>query len=161
MKMEAVDRAALSERLFKARVEGKSERALAKVYSLQLREVQNLIDEHCPRLDLGKRRRAHGVITEQLNSLIEFYLPLGLKGDLQAANFALKVITQQCIIGALEHAPRRELVDLNEAIEQHRRVSSTDKLRQALDRIRSEQPQEVVEAPVIEGQAVEVRARSH
>ena len=149
-----VDRAELAEMLFKARVAGKGERTLAKTYGLPLKEVQALIDLHCPRIDMGRRGRTRGVIEEQLSSLVEYYLPLGLKGDLQAAHFALKVLQQQCIIAALEYAPAREIT-LHHEIQQAPRPSSTERVLALIERIAGEgkaaSPEEQ-DGPVIEGQ---------
>ena len=129
-----VDREELAALLFRARCQGLTERQLARHYALPLREIQALIDLHCPRIDGARRRRALGTILGQLDALQAVFLPKALAGCHASAAVALKVIERIAVLNALEYAPAKEAVPAHE-VEQHRRPTASDLLQAALDRI--------------------------
>jgi hypothetical protein len=143
MEMVPIDRAELSEMVWKSRVKGTPERALARTYGLSVREVQALIDEHIPKTGAGRRRRAQAVILEQLDQLMEHYLPKALADDLQAAAFCLKVTERQSIAYGIEHAPVREAID-GVAVPEYR-PNTTERIQEILDRLVNEGKPTVIE----------------
>lgn len=138
--------------LWRQRVAGASERQLTKFHRISIRQVQDAIDVHCPKLDTGKRRRTLGLCLERLDGLLTTFYPRARTGDAQAAVIVLKIVERISVLTGLETAPQREVIDAS--AEQQHRPSGVDIIEQALRRIAEEgQPPrlEGPEPPVVEG----------
>jgi hypothetical protein len=94
---------------------------------------------------MGRRRRAQAVILEQLDQLMEHYLPKALADDLAAAAFCLKVTERQSIAYGIEHAPLREAIE--GVLVPERKPNSTEVIKGILDRLVAEGHVRQIEGP--------------
>jgi hypothetical protein len=129
--------------IFKERLGGQSERDLARKFGLSMKEVWRAIDRALPTLDTAARARAIAIEYSRLDSLFATFFEKAKGGDAPAATVCLKIHERRAIMMGLECAPRRD--DPTQA-QIERRMSSTEIIKRALDRIANER--------TIEGQVI-------
>jgi hypothetical protein len=140
----------LDEFIFKARVAGATENAVAKRFGVQPLDVQRVVDRLGPRIDAATRMREFALEVVRLDNLMETYYQLAIEKDHQAAMIAIKLSERRSSLWAFDHAPHRDPA-VTVAVPEHRE-NSTTLIRQAIERVwaegRTQQPQPQPESAI-------------
>jgi hypothetical protein len=132
----------LSEQIFKARVEGLSENATAKRFGVAPRDVRDVVDRLALKIDAGTRMRELLLELHRIENLQQVYYGLAMQQDHQAAAIAIKLSERKAAMLNFDHAPSRQDVVVSVP---EQRVTSTQLIKAAIERICRERPQPLPE----------------
>src|SRR4051812_48346734 len=124
-------------RCFQRRVEGVSERQLAREYGLTGKEVRRLIDSHLPKLDRELAKRLLGLDLERLDQLLKIFYSKAMNGDPVSAGLCLKILERRGAYLGLDTAPTRT-DPMTPAVDPPPQASSTERIYQALQWVASQ-----------------------
>jgi len=122
------------------RVSGRSARAIARAQGCTLAEVTRVLDRFTE-TTIDDKTRKHTLALElaRLDELQETFYARALEGDVACGALITKIIERRCVMLGL-YTPQTATLQIIEA--EAPRETSTERLRAAIDRIRSKTHQD-------------------
>jgi len=124
------------ERVVAMRIRGCSVRAIARRFKCSSEDVHEILDSFATET-LTSRLRTHTMALEleRLDRLTETFERMALAGDIQAGQLVLKIVERRDVLLGLAVPSRVE--HIHELSARPSETTSTEKIRQAIERIRS------------------------
>jgi hypothetical protein len=121
--------------IIQQRVSGRSARAIARAQGCTLAEVSKVLDRFTE-TTIDDKTRKHTLALElaRLDELQETFYARALEGDVACGALITKIIERRCVMLGL-YTPQTATLQIIEA--EAPRETSTERLRAAIDRIRS------------------------
>lgn len=125
------------EAIFRERLEGVSERMLAKRYGLTVKDVRQVIERLAPQVDHATRRNELALELERLDRVHRVFYRKSLEGDPVAASIMIRLSERKSALWGHDVAPLRQdpLLSVPE-----QRPGSTTLIREALEKLVAERP---------------------
>jgi hypothetical protein len=132
------------DRVFAARLAGKSVRRIAREFNVDVPQVEAIIERHLPTVDASMRAIAFRLELERLDGYLSVFHERAMQGDPQAGMICLKIGERFGSLWGLD-APSQTRVDLVTNAETKPEVSSTLRIRAALELVagRDTKPDEI------------------
>jgi hypothetical protein len=132
------------EAIFAERLTGRTERSIAKRFNVTPRYVREVVRRLAPRIDPESRAEQLSLEFARMERCYQVFYERTLEGDVASASILIRLSERKTSLLALDHAPLRDLTIVNVAPQA--RISSTHRIKQALDRVVGENPRpELVE----------------
>jgi len=129
----------LEERVFRARLSGRSARSIAKEFNLTTKAVAEIIERMCAPVSPEMRRQALALDLERLDLLQSVFYERAMEGDAASAAIAIKVSERRASLLGLD-VPASVRGDPVQLTIQAAPETSTDRIERALARIAAERP---------------------
>ena len=124
-----------SEAIIEARVRGESIRSISKRLGVSVADINDTLDKFAS-ITISQNLRTHTLALEleRLDKLQQSFEQQAHAGDVQAAALVTKIIERRCIMLGIAAPPRvdPQIIEQQTAPKQ----TSTDRIREAIDRIR-------------------------
>src|SRR5262245_45220333 len=134
-----VDRADREEEIFRARLKGRSVRAIAREFACEIVEVEEIIEKMCAPASAAMRRQALALDLQRLDELQTVFYEKAQDGDTASAAIVIKLSERRASLLGLDvpASVRGDAVQLA-IITPPQPESTTDRIRRALDLLAAE-----------------------
>ena len=129
------------EAIFRERLDGASERSLAKRYGLTVKEVGRIMEALAPTIDHAARRRELALDLARIDRLTRVFYKRALEGDVPCASITIKLLERRAAMWGHDSAPLRLDQPMMTVMQPPPAPTSTERIRAAIERVCRERPQ--------------------